>query len=42
MAVIQIEAIDTSYPEGSAIGLITLRHYYAIFDMDNTQVGFVP
>lgn len=40
MAVIQIEVLPVGLPEGSAIGLVALKHYYSIYDIDHNEVGF--
>lgn len=41
-AEIQIEVIRDDFPEGSAIGITTLRHYYTIYNLETNEVGFVP
>ncbi len=40
IAILQIEVIPAHVLEYNAIGVVVLRNYYTIFDMDNQRIGF--
>lgn len=41
IAILQIEIFSTDDSEASALGLIALKNYYTIYDMEKNRVGIV-